>query len=79
MKNFFTGFKTGFSKFGHHIASIVNFILLFFVYFIGVGLTSLVAKIFRKHFLDLGKKQVNSMWIKKKITKQPYDDYLRRF
>ena len=51
LKLFFKGFRKGFLDFGQFMASIVNGILLSLAYFVGVGLTSLVAKIFNKHFL----------------------------
>tara|TARA_B100000315_G_C14254766_1_gene441364 strand:+ start:424 stop:657 length:234 start_codon:yes stop_codon:yes gene_type:complete len=75
---FFKGVKTGFTRFGHHIANIVNFILLLIVYVIGVGLTSIVAKVVKKHFLDLGKEK-KSTWVKNKLSTRDYDEYLRSF
>ena len=53
MKNenlFVKGFKLGFKNFGHNVTKIVNFILLVPVYFIGVGLTSIIAKLSKKKF-----------------------------
>ena len=53
VKQFFKNFRIGFKEFGLDITRVVNVILLTVVYFIGVGITALFAKIFRKHFLDL--------------------------
>jgi hypothetical protein len=67
---FFNGFLAGFKRFSLGVAIIVNFILLFIVYLLGVGLTSLTAKIFRKHFLDIAPKHrgksIKSYWKEKK-------------
>ena len=61
---FLQGFKNGFSEFARLVADGVNLILLFLVYFLGVGATSLAAKVFGKHFLDLkpGRKVQTSYW-----------------
>jgi len=61
------------------ISGIVNFILLSIVYFIGVGLVSISAKIFRKHFLELKRQNKSSNWDEHKVTKQPLEKYYRTF
>lgn len=61
------------------VSFVVNFALLFIVYFIGIGLTSMVAKLFGKHFLDIKKQNKKSNWIEHKVTKQPLEDYHRTF
>lgn len=77
---FFIGFKQGFRNFTYLIANIVNFILLFFVYFVGIGLTSAIAKIRRKHFLDLKiDKSKKSYWLDEKVEKRSTDEYYRQF
>ncbi len=76
---FLEGFLQGFRNFGHKITSIVNFILLFFAYFIGVGVTWLFAKILGKRFLDIKKERRDSYWIKDKIGKRKIEDYYRSF
>lgn len=78
LKQFFKGFKKGMSNFGHNIALIINTILLTFVYLIGVGLTSIFAKIFRKHFLEI-KLSKNSYWSDLKLKKKKLEDYYRQF
>ena len=80
MKEFIIGFNKGQKSFGEQIAIIVNSVLLSFVYFIGVGLTSIFAKIFGKHFLDLeinGKR--NSYWEDLNLNKKPVEEYYRQF
>lgn len=63
---------------GKVISTIINFILLGVVYFIGIGLTSIIAKLFGKHFLDLKPKK-GSNWTEHKITKEPKENYYRMF
>ena len=80
MKLFLIGFKEGFRSFGHVVVNIVNFVLLFFVYFIGVGITALVAKVFGKHFLDLKmNKGAKSYWMDLNLGKKPQEEYYRQF
>ena len=52
LKQVFNGFKKGMKCFSDNISTVINFLLLSIVYFIGIGLTSITAKIFGKHFLD---------------------------
>lgn len=49
---FFKGFKKGMKDFGNNISLIINSILLTIVYLIGVGITSIIAKLSEKSFLD---------------------------
>ena len=77
---FFKGFKEGFREFGNVIINIINFVLLFFVYFIGVGLTSIIAKITGKHFLKLkSKNNVDSYWCRENIPKNEKGEFYRQF
>ena len=64
---------------GKVIASVINFILLALVYFIGIGIVSLIMKIFGKHFLELNKNNSKSNWHEHKVTKQPLENYFRTF
>ena len=77
--DFFSGFKNGFSLFGHNISLIVNSALLFIVYIIGVGITSIIAKIFGKHFLKIKEKEKNSYWEYLGLGKKDTDEYYRQF
>ena len=61
------------------ISGIVNFILLAFVYFIGIGIVSISAKIFGKHFLEIKKRNKKSNWDEHKVTKEPLEKYYRTF
>jgi len=71
-------FKEGIKLFGETIAIIFNSILLTIVYFLGVGLTSIVAKIFGKKFIN---KNLNSetYWEELDITTTKFEDYYRQF
>ncbi len=80
LKNFFKGFKKGMSDFGQNITIIVNSILLTIVYIIGIGITSIIAKIFKKHFLDTKiSKEKKSYWSELDLKKKPLDNYYRQF
>lgn len=78
LRLFLIGVKNGFQEFGNMITNIINFILLFVVYVVAIGLTAIVAKIARKKFLNL-KKSKKSYWIHKKIGKRPIEEYYRQF
>ena len=52
MNLFWHEFKNGMKLFGDTLAAIVNSFLLLIVYIVGVGITSIVAKISNKHFLQ---------------------------
>ena len=80
IKHFAEGFKEGQKSFGESIAIIVNSALLTIVYFFGVGLTSIFAKVFRKHFL-LTKIEKNSetYWDDLNLGKKPMKEYFRQF
>ena len=77
---FISGFVAGFKDFGQGITKVVNFVLLFFVYFIGVGITWLFAKMAGKHFLAVKKEQEKkSYWIEEKVGKRKEEEYYRSF
>ena len=64
--------------FGQNIAVVINTILLFFVYIIGVGITSMISKIAKKHFLDLKLKK-ESYWDDLNLKKKKIEEYYRQF
>ncbi len=77
---FLAGFKKGFSSFGYNISIIINSILLSIVYFIGVGLTSILAKLAGKHFLDVKKSlKRDSYWSNLNLRKKGIKGYYRQF
>ena len=78
LKQFFEGFRKGMKNFGYNIALIINTILLTLVYLIGVGLTSIFAKIVKKHFLEM-KLSKSSYWSDLNLKKKPIEEYYRQF
>ena len=79
LKQFFKGFTKGFRDFSNIITNIVNFFLLTIVYIFGVGITSILSKTFKKHFLELKKTKSKTYWKKTKLTKEPIEKYFRQF
>ncbi len=78
VRDFFKGLKEGMHLFGQNIAILVNSILLFIVYVVGVGVTSLIAKLMGKRFLEMGKKE-GSYWKDLNLKKKSIEEYYRQF
>ena len=79
-KQFYDGFINGMKKFGHVTYSTINYGLLLVVYFFGVGLTSIFAKVLKKHFLEIKiSKRVKSYWSDIDLKKKPIEKYYRQF
>ena len=78
MNKFFKAIKKGIANFGDHISVIVNSMLLTIVYIMGVGMTSLFAKLTKKHFLEV-KLSHESYWSDLNINKKPLKEYYRQF
>jgi hypothetical protein len=76
--SFIKGFGLGMKSFGGLVAVIVNSVLLIFVYFIGVGLTWLVARLSGKRFLEMGRKK-GSYWSTLNLKKESMERYYRQF
>ncbi|MEM3122336.1 MAG: hypothetical protein QXH60_02760, partial [Candidatus Pacearchaeota archaeon] len=64
--------------FGELISAIINFLLLSIVYFIGVGLTSIFARVFGKKFIDDNATK-ESYWEELNLTTQSFKEYYRQF
>lgn len=80
IKRFFIGFRTGLKLPGQKIGLVINSILLLIVYIIGVGLTSITAKLFGKHFLDTKlSKNKTTYWSELNLKKKSIEDYYRQF
>jgi len=80
MKEIFTGFKKGMNNFNNLISTLVNSILLLIVYILGVGLTSITAKIIGKHFLQKKtSKKVKTYWSDINLNQKVKEDYYRQF
>ena len=78
IKKIFEELMEGSKMFGELISAIINLLLLSFVYFIGVGLTSIFAKIWGKKFID-DKTAKDSYWEKLNLATQPFKEYYRQF
>jgi len=76
---FFRGMAKGMQRFGHSISMVVNTFLLSVVYVLGVGVTSVVAKIVGKKFLDGSSSQEKTYWTTLNATKERIDHYFRQF
>lgn len=71
MKQLIKGIKEGFKKFGDHITIIINTILLFAAYIIGIGITAIIAKLVNKKFLKTKiDKQRKTYWHELNIGKK---------
>ena len=80
LKQFLKGFKLGMEEFGSNIAIIINSILISIVYLIGVGFTSIIAKLSGKHFLETKTSiKKKSYWSELNLKKKPIGDYYRQF
>ena len=79
-KEIISKFKEGQKMFGEDIATIINTVLLSFVYVVGVGVTSIFAMIFNKKFLDEKiEKEKLSYWIDYNLTIKNKEEYYRQF
>ena len=78
LKHFFNGFQEGIKGFSNNMSTIINFLLLSIIYLISVGFTSIVAKLFSKHFLNTKKKK-DSYWSNLNLKKKPIEEYYRQF
>lgn len=77
---FFEGVLKGQKLFGETISAIINLITFTLVYFFGVGLTSIIAKIFHQKFLETKiDKESLTYWQELNLTKKPLEEYYRQF
>ena len=78
-KEFTDGFKQGQKEFGESIAVIVNSVLLSMVYILGIGITSIIAKISGKRFLDLKFEDKKTYWEDLNLGKKETKYYYKQF
>ena len=80
MKDLFIGINKGIKYFTSSLQLFINSLLLTLVYFIGVGLSTLIAKLFRIHFLDKRiSKNCESYWSDLNLSKEQTERYYRQF
>ena len=78
MNNLIESFKCGAKEFSKNLAVIVNTVLLSIVYIIGIGITSITAKMFKKKFLETQKKK-KTYWSDLNLKKKSLEEYYRQF
>lgn len=78
MKDTIKAVLRGMKRFGEYVAILVNTILLFITYFLGVGITWLIAKAMRKEVLQK-KLGAASYWTPLELKTKPKDEYLKQF
>ncbi len=77
---FFKGVKQGMHRFGDNLQLIVNSLLLTLVYLIGVGTTSLFARLSGKKLLALRlNKEAKTYWEDLDLKKLPKEEDYRPF
>lgn len=80
LQQYSNDFKKGLTEFGLNFNALVNLIVLTLVYLLGIGPTSVVAKIFGKHFLSLKiVRNKKSYWVKLDKASDNISDHLRQF
>ncbi len=78
--HFFHAVKRGVTSFGETISVIVASVLLLVVYVVGVGVTSIVAKVFGKHFLDTRvSEEKKTYWVDISSKSDSLDECYRQF
>jgi len=78
-RQFFNSLKKGMEEFGKGINVLVNLALLTLVYAIGIGLTSIAAKIIGKRFLETEIKKKGTYWEALNLKKQKREEYYKQF
>jgi hypothetical protein len=78
--NAFSEIKKGFEIYGKTIATVINSILLTLVYILGIGITSILAKITGKNFLEIEVNRTQkTYWSKLNLGKEELSSYYRQF
>ena len=78
-KEFWNITKKSFETVSKIISSVINFILLSIVYFVGVGSVSLIAKLFGNHFLELKSDNRTSTWKDRHVDNETLESSKRTF
>ncbi|MBI5065230.1 hypothetical protein HZA97_03240 [Candidatus Woesearchaeota archaeon] len=79
LKEFFHPITSKFEWFGKQVQKVVNCILLLIVYFVGVAMTAIPAKLTGNKFLNLKPENKKSHWIEQESKTQSKEDYYRMF
>lgn len=78
-RDFLTGFGRGSQYFGCNLSVIINSILLLLVYLVGVGMTSVFARVAKKSFLDIRVVKKDTYWSDLRLQKKSKESYYRQF
>ncbi|MBW2968467.1 hypothetical protein KY362_08355 [Candidatus Woesearchaeota archaeon] len=76
---FFRGFKKGVKGFGQNVSIIVNSVLLFIVYLLGIGLPAVVGRLKGMRFLETELSKKNTYWSDLNLKKKRIGEYYRQF
>ncbi len=76
-KTILKGFYKLFKFFGMKMMNLVNYIILIPAYLIGIGLISIIGKIFRKNFLT--KPNQKSYWVEYNRKDSSVEDHYKLF
>lgn len=63
-------FLSYFKRVGHAVASIINFVVLFFVYLFGVSLSFLITRVARKKMFEEFTESCESFWLDREEDKK---------
>ncbi|HIH24087.1 TPA: hypothetical protein HA251_03575 [Candidatus Woesearchaeota archaeon] len=78
-REFLRGMRNGMKLFGDNITIIVNTIVLTIVYFFGIGITALIARLAGKKFIDKSiNKRTKTYWKELGLKRRPLDDHYRQ-
>ena len=80
LKLFFNQIKLGFKEFGEVLSFLINTLLLFLVFVLGIGIIAIIAKLLKKKFLDLyPDKNLKSYWVSKVNRNKNLEDSVKPF
>lgn len=80
LRKLLKSFRQGMKGFVQNLGCIVNSIILLPVYIVGVGATSILAKLFGKRFLQRGpSKKGKTYWSELNLEKNGIENYYRQF
>jgi len=76
---FINGFFAGFRKVGMFVAECVNAVLLFIIYFLGVGMAALLVRLSKNNLLNLKKIKQRSHYVEKSVGDESIEEHYRQF
>ncbi|HOW27010.1 MAG TPA: hypothetical protein PK876_00715 [Elusimicrobiota bacterium] len=64
---------------GHKVQNTVNSVLIFFAYFIGVGVSCLLSRLMKEDPLGMRSKDTGTFWRKKETSSETVNDLERQY